>query len=564
MALLPQCRTAAAATVIAALWTLTSARTASAADAPPVQEMNSLPVRVVDPAGQPVAGAKVIPWALRCSQGHGWWRPDGFGRSNPPELFTNEEGRVEVPYPQYAVPAERVRTTQVTLSIDHPEYAYVMYGNIDVPRIETEPHTIELARGAVVEIVPEVDGKAIPLDDIYLMWSDGRADIPGIAPQVTEDGALRLPPIPAGPAKILVVRLDGGRATHFGEIADLELADGQTVRREVELQPALRVEGKLSENVPRPVKNGRISYRALPDSPSGNSDGEWFSWRPVAEDGTFVIDGWPVGKALQLVALCDGFSAETGKPPADSVAERNSATLSRPQLFLADELDRPLVIPMTALASCEIEVVNEEGMPLSDVKVGSNPSVHWWYNMSQIYCGPLVSGEKYLVDRAYRASVDKRYPDTFSTTTAGGGHAVLQIPASTDNLYAKQVDYELPILRGKRRQEIQLVGGETTRVKLVMQPKGSDYLGEWDKLAGILFGCTGEECRRLLEDEGFRNKMTEVRLRLDSAEDPTDPSLLSGAFAEIADAFDELGDQEEVHIWRRKATEQKAKLKSSD
>src|SRR4051812_33607276 len=38
------------------------------------QQVLKLPVRVVDPQGKPVAKAKVIPWALRSSQGHGWWQ----------------------------------------------------------------------------------------------------------------------------------------------------------------------------------------------------------------------------------------------------------------------------------------------------------------------------------------------------------------------------------------------------------------------------------------------------------------------------------------------------------
>jgi hypothetical protein len=48
------------------------------------QEELELPVRVVSPDGQPVAKAKVTPWALRSSLGHGPWRDHpkeraGFG-----------------------------------------------------------------------------------------------------------------------------------------------------------------------------------------------------------------------------------------------------------------------------------------------------------------------------------------------------------------------------------------------------------------------------------------------------------------------------------------------------
>src|SRR5688572_13399747 len=33
-----------------------------------------LPIRVIDKSGNPVPEAKVTPWALRSSQGHGLWR----------------------------------------------------------------------------------------------------------------------------------------------------------------------------------------------------------------------------------------------------------------------------------------------------------------------------------------------------------------------------------------------------------------------------------------------------------------------------------------------------------
>ncbi len=43
------------------------------------QQMLELPVRVVDSDGKPVSGARVTPWALRSSQGHGWWKDKDKG-----------------------------------------------------------------------------------------------------------------------------------------------------------------------------------------------------------------------------------------------------------------------------------------------------------------------------------------------------------------------------------------------------------------------------------------------------------------------------------------------------
>ena len=49
------------------------AKTPAAQEQTPGQQMLKLPVRVVDADGKPVANAKIIPWALRSSQGHGTW-----------------------------------------------------------------------------------------------------------------------------------------------------------------------------------------------------------------------------------------------------------------------------------------------------------------------------------------------------------------------------------------------------------------------------------------------------------------------------------------------------------
>jgi hypothetical protein len=123
-------------------------------DAAARQELLPLAVRVVDPEGNPVADAKIVPWALRSSQGHGSWSTDGQGESEPSEFSTDADGRAEIEYPRYSYADERVRVLSVTLSIDHPDFAYISHENIAVPRTEAGPHVVKLARGATVEIVP--------------------------------------------------------------------------------------------------------------------------------------------------------------------------------------------------------------------------------------------------------------------------------------------------------------------------------------------------------------------------------------------------------------------------
>lgn len=543
------------------LGVITFGPTSIFADEKPAQEMLLVPVRVVDAEGAPIAGVEAIPWALRCSQGHGEWRVDGLGDSQPQAITTDTDGRAIVAYPRYAVAKEYVRTTEVTLSLNHPEFAYISHEYINVPREGDGPHTVTLPRGAVVEIVPIEDGNPAKLEGLYAMWSDGRSWVPGIAPKITDGGALRIPPMPAGKGQLLLARLDGERVTHFSPVVDLELQRDTTVREHVELHRAVQIKGSLSANVPRPVANGRISVRTLPKE-SGISSVNWYDWTTIDDDGTFEIDAWPAGESLQIIAMCNGFIAESGEAPEVVQDPPKVDSFHRPQVFSSEALSQPIKVRMTPLLRCTIETFNESGSPVAGVKIGSCPNVGWWNGGSQIYCSPLVSGAQLFVRRDYLACVDTELPTPFITTTDASGQAMLELPVGREDLYVEHMEYELPVVRGRRDHRVLLDPGNATTVQLRLQPKGAEFLGEWDKLAGVLFGCTGEECRRLLNDPGFRTNMDVVRKLLDSADDPTDPAVLSSAYKATAAAFDELDDKEEASKWRLKAAQQAEKLKA--
>ena len=282
------------------------------------QEMLELPVRVVDAEGEPVAKAKVTPWALRSSQGHGWWGDDderaGVG---PEDVFTDEDGIATVLYPRYRDVQEQIRTTSVTLFIDHPDFAYVDSLHIDVPLDINGSHEVELSPGVPLAIRPLIDGAPADLDSVFGLWSDGRSWQPGADPKKSADNAFRIPAMPPGENSLLLVQLDGDRATHFSQLMDLELDVGDQKRIDVPLRPALRIEGILSDNVPRPVCDGRVKAETLPPAGADSNRVAWFTWVPVRPDGTFTIDGWPAGELLQLIALCEGYIATSG--PADDL-----------------------------------------------------------------------------------------------------------------------------------------------------------------------------------------------------------------------------------------------------
>ena len=210
------------------------------------QEKLKLPVRVVDPDGKPVSGATVTPWALRSSEGHGLWGKDdkrcGFG---PEPVVTDADGKAIVLYPKYRDLPEKVGTIGVSVSVDHPNFAYLDAEHIDVPLETKEPYEIKLKPGVDVVVRPLVDGKVTALDDLYAVWSDGRSYKPHESPEKTSDGNLKFRGLAPGKNSVLLVKMDGEHATYFSKITDFELKVGGAKTLDVPLEPAVKVRGRV-------------------------------------------------------------------------------------------------------------------------------------------------------------------------------------------------------------------------------------------------------------------------------------------------------------------------------
>jgi beta-lactamase regulating signal transducer with metallopeptidase domain len=529
------------------------------------QQMLELPVRVVDADGKPVANAKITPWALRSSQGHGWWRDDdkraGIG---PKEVVTGEDGTATVLYPCYRDLREQVRIISVSLFVDHPDFAYVNNLHIDVPLESKGFYEIKATRGVPVEIRPLIDGKPTTPDDVFLLWSDGRSWQKGAAPEKTANDTLRIPAMPPGKNSVLAVKLDGDRATHFSKIVDFELVAGEPKTIDVPLRPSLQIQGILSDNVPRPVRRGRIKTSTLPPAGAGNRV-EWFSWTTIQPDGTFTIDGWPADEPMQLIALCDGYIATSGRAPdvVKNPPDPKKDSFNRPQVFDPGKNGR-ITVAMSPLVRCVASAIDEDDKPVAGVTVLSWPNVGWWNLGSQVYCDSLVRGERLLREREYMKVVDNAFPTPFQGTTDEQGKVTLELPAGKEHLAVRSDVYELPVFLGDRDVRVKLVPGETTEATLRLQPSGAEKLGDWDKLAGVVFGCSTREGRRICALPDVRKKMDEFEKRFREAKDPRDPKLLSEAYNTVADAFVGVGDLEEAAKWRKKAADQAEKAKGGE
>jgi hypothetical protein len=444
------------------------------------QEMLSLPVRVVDPDGKPVEGVAIRPWALRCSQGHGWWRDNGLGGSEPPTVKTDAAGEADVPFPKYAIAKEKVVVTDVTISIDHPDF--VQIGSKHIPVLPNIPPRVELPleHGGSVILRPVEMIKEGGVEGLYAIWSDGRSWSKETPATITDEGDLRLPTMPLGKRSARLARLKGDEIVSLSRRIEFDVRTGEPELKQALMPPPRKIVGKLSDDVPRPVKNGRVKAESLPLT-DDHGDGEcgWFSWAPVAEDGTFEIKAWPEDDAIQLIALCDGYVAKYGDPPDGIEEERRG--LRRPQVYSVEELDEnggEVTIAMEPMGLCTVTTVDRQGKAVAGVKVMSYPNVCWWRGGSQIYCSPLVRCERMFVERDYMKSIDDSFPQPFVATTDDEGRCQLELPAGGESLYVEHPDLELPVAGGRREIAVVLKDGETKQVELKLQPKGTDLLGE--------------------------------------------------------------------------------------
>jgi hypothetical protein len=538
--------------------------TAALSKLPRKQELLNLPVQVVDENGKAVANVKVTPWALRSSQGHGLWnKGDKRATIDPQDYRTDGNGSVTVVYPHYRDLAEQVTTIGVSLFVDHPAFAYESGLHIDVPLIGKDVYEIKLKPGVPVDVHPKIDGSPGSLDNIYAIWSDGRSWRSDVSLQKTANGTFKIPAMPPGKNSVLLAKLDGERATHFSKIIDFDLKVGEPMSLDVELARSLQIRGKLSDNVPRPVRNGRLKTSTLQTDPKEFDRVSWFSWSPIKEDGTFLIDGWPAGEAIQITALCDGYHATSGKPPAVVKDPPDPATdpFTRPQVFYADA-EAVIELSMTPLVGCIVTAVDEAEQPVAGLKIVSGPNVGWWNSGSQIYCDPLARAERILRERDYEKAIDQTgYPEPFEALTDGEGKARLELPAGTERIAVISDVYDLPVFLGHRHVKVKLVEGETMEIMLRLQPAGSEKLGDWDKLAGVVFGCSTREGRQICALPGVRQKMDEFEKRFREAKNQRDPQLLSEAYAAVSDAFKGVGDAGEAAKWQKKSDEQAALAK---
>ena len=92
----------------------------------------------------------------------------------------------------------------------------------------------------------------------------------------------------------------------FSDSIDLKQFTSDTIALDLRLKPGTRVVGRLADDVPRPVKNGRVVARIIHGADSW-SNWNWYAKAEIDTDGTFTFDPLPPDENLQMIAICDGW-----------------------------------------------------------------------------------------------------------------------------------------------------------------------------------------------------------------------------------------------------------------
>lgn len=447
----------------------------------PEPEMVVAQLRIVSPEGEPVEGATVYPSGLRSDMdpgSHYGWRVGEYG--SIPRVKTDENGLAEVSYPKFIL--EKLKTSQVTWSADHS--GFVIFRE-DRPTGE-DPTEIELKHGFRIALTA-VDGRTGERikDEFFPVmagngWEPGWTVKKGIA--VSRVFGLR--------QKMLrVVHLPQNGPAMFSDLIDVPVGEeqGRVFMKGVKLLPGVRVAGKLSEDVPRPIVNGTVNAIALDVSKEQGANHPlrwvWWATTKIEEDGSFVFEALPPNCNLQMIPICEGW---IGAKPSEELAKAMFAKkgviygnqITQPQLVRIEQQDLNPILEMVPSSRLEVLVTDPDGNPLSDCVIAMWPNQAWFAVGTQILGEGMSSLEQL---RKPMSLYETGWEPTkrFQAKTNDEGKAIIaNLPSDAQfDIAAEHKQFELPVLNRERQLRVQVDPGEN-KVTLKLQPKGLDAIGE--------------------------------------------------------------------------------------
>jgi beta-lactamase regulating signal transducer with metallopeptidase domain len=439
-------------------------------------------VVVEDEDGKPIEGATIEPTGFRVKGRHS---PDAYNwhswEKTPAKVTTDREGKAHLRYPLVAIPEEQELTGRLIFRVLHPEFATVVIQSFSVDGSEKP---IQMKRGIplevsgyfsadrqpVLELIPNVSGEEARPED----W------------QKKENGVFAFHKLsPGGHLLQLMGRLPSGEIVYSEGFA-FTAEKGKPCNFALEMKPGIRLEGRIDDNVARPVKNGRVLINVRPKEIPAYLDPEmsrslaaqygyfhpWQSHRLIAADGSFVFESIPPGE-VDVVVHGDGFVSKNGGE-AKYPGAPTQPLVGVPQPY-------PLVAPVTKIevvteptATLELTTKTKSGAPVEGVAVSLYPNV--------LRMGGIFGRMEHSNEESFR-NLNPLPGTPYSGITDKGGVVVIaNLPVFTRSIAVEHPQFEVPLQdpKGWRSRVVHVTfsPGVTNKMELTLEPKGTEFIRE--------------------------------------------------------------------------------------
>ena len=441
-------------------------------------------IKVVDAQGRPVRGAKLIDLGFGSTGRSSYLWPKAW----PKDFETDADGVVVISVPDVSGYSRDGGINFLYFGVTHPNHPIK---RVSQPLSENDG-SVTLEDPLKVRIRASPAGGTGPVTADLFLDTSGRIN----AKWTLVDGVLQSdtlsPSDPEGGRYLRVIHAPGGQPVWFSDLVDLKqhVADGGTGQLSLTLYQGVRVEGKLADEVPRPVTRGTISASII----DGINRPQWIwgDFARVQADGTFVFETLPRETNLELIAVCDGWTSRS--PTVAEIDEYfQKYGRKRPPHFsgrggmvaaslyrLTGTVTKP-VLAMQRTTNCEVTVVDPLGKPIEGVNLRITPFANW-LNGTGILGTEWSSLERLRNKGATEIDRDKRWekmvkPFTTRTDPQGKGTIHGLVPGETRlsvELEGFEVVTDPNATAGKsgfQQARVELKAGETARMTVTMRRK---------------------------------------------------------------------------------------------
>ena len=392
-------------------------------------EVKTITHTVTDENGQPIVGAHVVTVGLR-SVGSGAWIPWPEDDLKIAELVTDEDGQVKVPYPveftgfdKRPLVAEKIilQTTHTLYISDFAEF-----------EVTAEAGRQTLFEGCRTNFTC-VDNNGAAVDKFGVLIGGAGAR----AIWSSQNGELSSGGVPNGTFPTMLVGFGPDGLPQFSGVLPTRYAKGKDVAiRGVKLRPGLRVEGRLSENVPRPVEAGEVIawWSVAKAGAEEYSTIGWMEKVNIDAEGKFVFPALPRSGSVQFIALCRGFMVSpNGRNSPDGITVEVGDAVPNDTLQVE--------VPMAEAGTVEVLVLGPDGKPLSGAGVSTWPNTHYNLHSNRLlgHCEPSIEKINFQIGKGARPAFNRTYKDYSSryvTKTDATGKATLrEVPLGQGSVF---------------------------------------------------------------------------------------------------------------------------------